>query len=133
MRRWLGMTVGALAALALAGAAQASDPISRDMLERMFAQIRAGSGWDLSKPLLWGYFFLDPDRVTLDRASKVLVERGYRLVAIEQVGDRLWRLHVERPEVHTVDTLDARNREFYAFARAQGLRSYDGMDVGPAS
>ena len=133
MRRLIRTTVVALAALTMAGAAQASNPISRDMLERMFAQIRASSGWDLSKPLKWGYFFIDPDRAALDRASKVLVERGYRLVTIEQVGDQLWRLHVERAEIHTVDTLDERNRELYAFAQAQGLSSYDGMDVGPAS
>jgi hypothetical protein len=38
----------------------------------------------------------------------------------------------EKVEKHTVDTLHARNQEFYKFAEEHQLESYDGMDVGPA-
>jgi len=46
--------------------------------------------------------------------------------------DDLWWLHVQRIEVHTVDSLFARNERLYEFASSHGLDSYDGMDVGPA-
>jgi len=132
------VTVALIAGLAIATAPSASEAatISRDQLEQMFAQIRSTSGWDLSRPLLWGYFFLDGDRAALERAAGLLAERGYRPVGIERVGKgrrAVWKLHVERVEVHTVDTLDQRNSDLNAFAMAQGLGSYDGMDVGPAS
>jgi hypothetical protein len=38
---------------------------------------------------------------------------------------------VDRVEIHTVDSLDARNHEFNDFARVNGIALYDGMDVGP--
>lgn len=41
----------------------------------------------------------------------------------------LYSLHIERAERHSVDSLDARNHQFYGFAAEQGL-DYDGMDVG---
>jgi hypothetical protein len=40
-------------------------------------------------------------------------------------------LHVEKAEVHSVDSLHARNGELMAFAQENQLASYDGMDVGP--
>ena len=33
--------------------------ISLDQLEGMFANIADGAGWDMSRPMLWGYFFTD--------------------------------------------------------------------------
>jgi len=40
-------------------------------------------------------------------------------------------LHVERAEVHSEASLDARNQELQALAEANGVEDYDGMDVGP--
>lgn len=45
--------------------------------------------------------------------------------------DEYFCLHVEKPEQHTVDSLDARNKEFAALATKYGIEGYDGMDVGP--
>ena len=52
---------------------------------------------------------------------------------IQRVGRRacLWWLHVEKIEVHSVASLDARNQVLYRSADEQGLDAYDGMDVGP--
>ena len=44
----------------------------------------------------------------------------------------MWWLHVQRIEVHTVDSLFARNERLTEFAARHGLDSYDGMDVGLA-
>ena len=133
-------TVAFVAVLFVLGAADAwSSSISRERLQAMFAQMQRQSHWDLNKPLLWGYFFISPTREPLDKAAPLLAAMGYRVVGISPVGKTLspvsdrWRLHVDRVEIHTVDSLDARNREFNEFARANGIALYDGMDVGPVA
>lgn len=119
--------------------AQASAPISRPQLEAMFANMKSSAPWNVDGPLLWGYFFTGSDRGALERAGQTLAGQGYRLVDVrlrEKKRPRdpdVWWLHVERVEHHTVDSLQARNTAFYAFAAQQGLGSYDGMDVGPAN
>ncbi|WP_163233567.1 ribonuclease E inhibitor RraB [Caulobacter rhizosphaerae] len=106
--------------------------ISRPQLEAMFSNMRSSSPWNVDGPLLWGYFFTSADRPALEQAGKILGDQGYRFVEIHKDKKNVWWLHVERIEHHTVDSLDARNAEFYAFAKREGLASYDGMDVGPA-
>ena len=99
----------------------------------MFADMRAKTKWNIDGPLLWGYFFFDPNVEKLKQVATELEGSGYRVVGIASVSDKqLFRLHVERVEVHTPASLNARNNEFYAFAEKYSLRSYDGMDVGPA-
>jgi len=98
----------------------------------MFANMRAKAPWNLDGPLLWGYFFFDPSREKLEQAASELQSAGYHVVGIAQIeGQQRFRLHVERVEVHTPATLDARNQQLYALADRLGLSSYDGMDVGP--
>jgi hypothetical protein len=59
---------------------------------------------------------------------------GYRVVSLEKVANKsVFRLHVERVETHSPESLNARNNEFYALADKYSLASYDGMDVGPAT
>jgi hypothetical protein len=133
-------TVAFVAVLFVLGAADAwSSSISRERLQAMFAQMQQQSHWDLNKPLLWGYFFISPTREPLDKAAPPLAAMGYRVVGISPLGkppspvpDR-WRPHVDRVEIHTGDSLDARNHEFNEFARVNGIALYDGMDVGPVS
>jgi hypothetical protein len=124
---------------ALGAAKSQSADISRQQLQRMFDQMNQQSHWDLKQPLLWGYFFFNPTREPLDKAASLLAAIGYRVVGVEQVTPKTnlapnkWRLHVERVEVHTVDSLDVRNHDLNDFARTNGIALYDGMDVGPAS
>jgi hypothetical protein len=97
--------------------------ITKEEMVELFADMKQNAPWDSNKPLLWGYFFADPD---------------YQIVGIydsKPDGDApaLWWLHIEKVERHTVDTLHARNQQFYKFAEEHGLESYDGMDVGPAA
>jgi Regulator of ribonuclease activity B len=125
--------------VALFSATSAAADISRQKLQGMFDQMQRQSHWDRTQPLLWGYFFNNPTREPLDKAAPLLSAMGYRIVGIYLAEKKSmsapdkWWLHIERIEVHTVDSLDMRNREFNDFATAHGIALYDGMDVGPAS
>jgi hypothetical protein len=120
------------------GAATRNNMITKEEMVALFDDMKQNAPWDLSKPLLWGYFFADADKAKLETAQALLKAKGYQVVGIydsKPEGDSpaLWWLHIEKVEKHTVDTLHARNQEFYKFAEEQQLESYDGMDVGPAS
>ncbi len=104
----------------------------------MFANIAKGTKWKMSADMLWGYFFTNPKRDSLDAAAKDLQRMGYRFVDIYLADKKkpsdpdLWWLHVERVETHSVASLHKRNIELAAFAHERHLSSYDGMDVGPS-
>ncbi|NGZ84085.1 ribonuclease E inhibitor RraB [Duganella aceris] len=111
--------------------------ITKEEMVELFADMEANAPWDLSKPLLWGYFFADKSKTKLELAQLLFKTKGYQIVGIydskpEADSPALWWLHVEKVEHHTVDTLHARNQEFYQFAEEHQIESYDGMDVGPA-
>lgn len=110
---------------------------TRDELESMFANIGQKTKWNMSKDMLWGYFFTHQSRAKLDVAAKELERKGYRIVDV-YLSDKkdsdtpaLWWLHVERIETHSVESLLVRNVELTTFAKTHTLVSYDGMDVGP--
>lgn len=114
-------------------------PSRREILERAFCQMKEESGWDMSRDMLWGFFFTNDQREPLGLAAIELSQLGYRVVDT-YVSDKddlsepdLWWLHVERIETHSVDSLHMRNDELTAFAKTAGLESYDGWDVGPTS
>jgi hypothetical protein len=99
----------------------------------MFSNMRAKAPWNVDGPLLWGYFFFDPSSSKLHRAASELQVAGYRIVSVQEVpGKGVFRLHVEKVEVHSPESLHTRNGEFYRLAEKHGIASYDGMDVGPA-
>ena len=101
-------------------------------LDDMFANMRANTKWDVDGEMLWGYFFTDPDPKKLERVVQRLTNGGYHFVSIYETDDKSTHfLHVERVEMHTPQTLHARNAEFYRLAGEYSLESYDGMDVGP--
>ena len=103
----------------------------------MFESIADRGEWDMTQPMLWGYFFTNRDLTTLRAAIPHLQSQDYEFVEVfrsekdEPQDEDLWWLHVQRIEVHTVDSLFARNERLYEFASRHGLDSYDGMDVGP--
>jgi hypothetical protein len=102
----------------------------REALVAMFDNIAKKTKWDMTKPMLWGYFFTNTTREPLEKCKVLLVGMGYRYVDLHE-NDKLWWLHVEKEEVHTVDSLFNRSNEFYKFAYENKITSYDGMDVGP--
>ena len=112
--------------------------IDREALVEMFESISDRGEWDMSQPMLWGYFFTNHNEAALRAAVPVLNADQYEFVDIylsekdDPSDEDLWWLHVQRVEVHTVDTLAARNERLSEFASRHGIDSYDGMDVGPA-
>ena len=111
--------------------------ITIEQLDEMFNDISDHGQWDLSKPLLWGYFFADNDPNKLELVIPKILSMGYTVVDIfqakkenENEADSFY-LHVEKIEIHNSKSLDKTNDEFYIFANQNGLGSYDGMDVGP--
>jgi hypothetical protein len=112
--------------------------IPKSQLQGMFDNIAAETKWNLDGDMLWGYFFTDADRTALERASEKLERQGYRYVDIFQPEDEgrplpYFFLHVEKVETHSVDSLYNRNTDLEAFAKENGLDTYDGMDVGPVA
>jgi hypothetical protein len=114
--------------------------IDLETLEEMFSNIAAGPKWDMSQPMLWGYFFTDESVEKLHSAADELVRHGYRFVAVfEAEGDvdeeipqaPYYFLQVEQEEIHSPRSLHERNTQLYEFAERHSLKSYDGMDVGP--
>ena len=129
LARVLGTAFVAIIAPTLA---QSTKRIPLSQLEVMFSNMRANTKWNVDGPLLWGYFFLDPNENKLQQAAAELESAGYHLVSVAPVpGKQLFRLHLEKVEVHTPISLNQRNMEFYAFAEKHSIASYDGMDVGP--
>lgn len=105
-------------------------------LQEMFNEMRAGTDWNLDGPMLWGYFFTDGSEPRLRALLPLLEAQGYRLVdvvgaAVERGEAPCFILHVDRQEIHSAQSLHARNAQLQAFAALHELRSYDGMDVGP--
>jgi hypothetical protein len=123
-----------IAAAGLPTPAKEASVISLDQLKEMFADMRANTGykkWNVDGPLLWGYFFTDPDSKKLEPVAEYLSSKGYRVVAIYPTDDKsTFLLHVEKVEHHTPESLNQRNLEFYKLANRFELESYDGMDVG---
>jgi hypothetical protein len=110
--------------------------ITREQLEEMFASIRAKGHWSIDDECRWDYFFVDTDRDKLIQAPDRLESEGFEVVGLldpnpdDDDQDTVY-LQVQRVERHTVDSLLALNTKVYVFAEAQGLSSYDGMDVSP--
>ena len=103
----------------------------------LFENLRENTDWDLSAPLLWGYYFVHSTPERLQALAASLQEQGYTVVdQFEQEpeeGDAPFHvLHVERVEVHDEASLDLRNQELAALASQLGVEDYDGVDVGPA-
>jgi len=108
-----------------------TEKITRDVIEKLFKNMRKDKSIDVNGPLLWGYFFNDPSVDKLENAIKELEALGYEYVGVYSDEDETdFALHVQKVETHTVDSLIALNEVFYTFAAKHGIEAYDGMDVG---
>ncbi len=105
-------------------------------INEMFTNIRENTDWNLDGPMLWGYFFVNTTPEPLQALGEKLAAQGYTFVEVfepelEEAETPYHVLHVERAEVHSVASLDARNHELQVLAEQNGVEDYDGMDVGP--
>ncbi len=108
--------------------------IAPAQLEEIFRGMRTQSGWDTTRPLLWGYFFTDPDESRLGPIAEHLTRQGYRVVNIYPTDDRSKTfLHVEKVEVHTPRSLHARNIELEALAAQFGISPTTAWTSAPST
>lgn len=113
--------------------------ITLEQLEDMFFNMENDAKWNTKIPMLWGYYFTHSEAGLLEKARDMLLEKDYRFVDIYQTEPDednpadLWWLHVEKEELHTPQTLDKKNDEFYLLAHELGIDAYDGMDVSPVA
>ena len=116
---------------------------ARELNEDLFNYVRAKTSWPIDTgECLWGYFFYDTDRARLEAAGRLLEAQGYSVAAIfynepdphepdsARKEPAMFWLQVEKVERHTVETLMAREEQLREFARKNGLKAYDGMEVG---
>lgn len=110
--------------------------ITKETIQEFFRDVNSGNEFNTSDILLWGYFFLDPDKAKLEKAGNKLAKKGYKFVEIfdaekeDESDPQEYYLHVERIEKHDEETLYKRNKELYIFAEENDIMSYDGFDVG---
>lgn len=130
-------TLCTLLALVMACAdkdSEVANNIDRESVEWLFEQVAEGTDWNMAGPMTWGYFFYAENRADLEPVRAKLTREGYTFVGYLGPGERNdepgYFLHLERNEVHCVDTLDERNAQLTVEGDRFGVR-YDGMDVGP--
>jgi len=107
-----------------------NNEISLTQIESIFQQMETKSKWNTKAELLWGYFFFDSDKEKLIKLSTQLASEEYREVELFFNG-RSYVLHIERPEIHTPQSLATRNAYFATLAQKNCIKTYDGFDVGP--
>ena len=110
--------------------------IEKNAILNVFKEIQQKGEWDINQALLYGYFFLDESKEKLKTVGDNLKMKGYTLVDIfkaesdEDEKAEMYFLHVEKVEIHNVDSLFERNLDFYDVAEKSGIYSYDGFDIG---
>ncbi len=102
-------------------------------IRQVFDQIASETDWDLSKSLLWGYFFIHSEKEGLEKLGEFLVSQGYSLVSIhdvESADGNQWVLQVSEIERHDEASLVSRCDQLNGLAAEYGIDLFDGYDVG---
>ena len=113
--------------------------ISHEVVEDFFSRTRdlhqlGDAQFDIDQVCRWSFFFVDASRVQLEPLADHLQSIGYEIWGYLEPSindtDPVYFLRADRVEMHTAESLLARNSELYAVAAQFGVRDYDGMDVG---
>lgn len=102
-------------------------------IENMFDEMQNKTGWDVSKKMLFNYFFLHPAKSDLEKLSNYLEKQGFTTTIEEIKPDELFKLTAEEKIKHTPQSLVERNKHFNDLALKFKIMCYDGYDVGPIS
>ena len=109
--------------------ANAASPFRLETIVGAFEQMRSTLGFDVSRPLQWGHFFVASSSEPLRTIRSRLEASGY--IYVEEHRDEKgnhW-LQMAKIEVHTPESLHKRNQDLYAFASQFKGVVYDGWDV----
>ena len=89
-------------------------------------------GVDTKKPLLYGYFFYDSNKLKLEKLKDELVKLNYKKVRLEKTEKQEFILHVEKIEIHSRASLLEREKQLDKLSKTFQIATYDGWDVGNA-
>jgi regulator of RNase E activity RraB len=106
-------------------------------IREIFETARTEDGWNPEEEMLYSFYFIDKDVDKLEKLGLALESQGYDFLDIFEVGDEEtgestgeYLLHIDKVEVHTPETLAARNVEFQELADKNEIASYDGWEFG---
>ncbi|HVO03547.1 MAG TPA: ribonuclease E inhibitor RraB [Candidatus Cybelea sp.] len=103
---------------------------SLEKLQSLFAQMRDEGHFNVSGPLAWDFYFLDPDQNKLAAFAQKLQAQGFRVIGIGP-GQGTFQLTVERFEVQTPESLLQLSKDMGVLALKDCVAHYDGFDAGP--
>ncbi|CAN5128019.1 hypothetical protein BH09PAT1_BH09PAT1_1890 [soil metagenome] len=98
-----------------------------------FQTIKTKTKWDITKPLVWGYYFYDHDQTKLDHVALQLKKQGFmdvRILPAAGSTDNNYLLYVSEKVVLTPELLYKQSQEFAKLATTNHLESYDGWEAG---
>ena len=95
----------------------------------LFERIRASPGFNLEKEAAYGYFFVGSDPDALKSVRSALTELGYQFVSQHEARRGSFVLQMAKVEIHTVNSMVARNRELFTLAQSITGARYDGWDI----
>ncbi|MCX6145781.1 MAG: tetratricopeptide repeat protein [Candidatus Kapabacteria bacterium] len=88
---------------------------------------------DITKPLLYGYFFIDNDKSKLEVLYSYLKNQSFSLIRLEKVNNMNYLLQIEKIEIHSRQSLEKRLIELKELSRKYKVSVFDGWEVGSAN
>jgi hypothetical protein len=108
-----------------------------ETINEIFAQAKQEDNWNLEEPMLYSFYFVDESVEKLEKLGLHLEKEGYDFIDIFELGDEEtnestgeYLLHIDKVEVHTPESLAARNVEFQRLADEYEIETYDGWEFG---
>ena len=106
-------------------------------IKEIFQTAKTEDNWNLGGEMLYSFYFVDEDVDKLEKLGLKLDADGYDFLDIFELGDEEtdestgeYLLHIDKIEIHTPETLAARNVEFAKLAEEYEIASYDGWEFG---
>lgn len=102
-------------------------------LQETFVKMNNEAGWDVNKPLIWGYYFYDHSPEKLRMLSKKLKGESFNVYEIRESGsetDDAYLLYAYEKAVHTPNSLLERNKKLAQFAIENSIEVFDGWEAG---
>jgi len=108
-----------------------------ESINEIFNTARTEDKWNTEGEMLYSFYFVDTDIDKLEKLGLKLEADDYDSVGIFELGDEEtdestgeYLLHIDKVEIHTPESLAARNVEFQTLANENEIASYDGWEFG---
>ena len=108
-----------------------------ESINEIFDKARTEDNWNTEGEMLYSFYFVDTDVDKLEKLGLKLEADGYDFIDIFELGDEEtdestgeYLLHIDKTEIHTPESLAARNVEFQTLANEHEIASYDGWEFG---